>query len=63
MCVRAVERIFNLAGLRGFAPDNPIQRCWRDVRAASSQVAIAWDTQAGNYGRARFGLPLNDPRT
>jgi 3-hydroxy-9,10-secoandrosta-1,3,5(10)-triene-9,17-dione monooxygenase len=63
LCVRAVERIFNLAGLRGFAPDNAIQRCWRDVRAASAQVAMAWDTQAANYGRARFGLPLNDPRT
>jgi 3-hydroxy-9,10-secoandrosta-1,3,5(10)-triene-9,17-dione monooxygenase len=62
LCVRAVERIFNLAGLRAFAPDSPIQRCWRDVRAASSQVAMAWDTQAGNYGRARFGLPLTDPR-
>jgi 3-hydroxy-9,10-secoandrosta-1,3,5(10)-triene-9,17-dione monooxygenase len=62
LCVRAVERIFGLAGLRGFAADSAVQRCWRDVRAASAQIAINWDMQAGNYGRARFGLPVNDPR-
>lgn len=62
LCVRAVERIFPLAGMRGLNPDDPVQRAWRDVHACAAQVAIAWDPQAANYGRARFGLPFNDPR-
>ena len=33
-----------------------------EVAPAASHVAIAWDPQAINYGRARFGLPFNDPR-
>ena len=44
------------AGMRGMEPSSHVQRCWRDVHAAASQVAINWDTQAINYGRARFGL-------
>lgn len=62
LCVRAVERLFPLAGMRGLVPDDPVQRAWRDVHACAAQVAIAWDPQAANYGRARFGLPFNDPR-
>ena len=62
MCVRAVDRLYSMMGMRGMAPDSDIQRAWRDVHAAASQVAIAWDPQAANYGRARFGLPFPDPR-
>lgn len=62
MCVRAVDRLYSMAGMRGMEPDSDVQRAWRDVHAAASQVAIAWDPQAANYGRARFGLPFNDPR-
>ena len=29
---------------------------------AMAQVESAWDPQATNYGRARFGLPFTDPR-
>ena len=62
ICVRAVDRLYSMMGMRGMAPDSDIQRVWRDVHAAASQVAIAWDPQAANYGRARFGLPFPDPR-
>lgn len=62
LCVRAVDRLHTLAGMRGMSPDEPIQRAWHDIHAAAAQVGIAWDPQATNYGRARFGLPFNDPR-
>ena len=62
MCVRTVERLYGLSGMRTMEPGSPVQRAWRDVRAAASQVGIAWDPVAANYGRARFGLPVTDPR-
>ncbi len=62
MCVRAVDRIYDLAGMRAMATGSHIQRAWRDVHAGASQTGIVWDMQAGAFGRARFGLPLSDPR-
>ncbi|NQV57062.1 MAG: acyl-CoA dehydrogenase family protein [Rhodospirillales bacterium] len=62
LCLRATDRLHGLAGMRAMDPSSHIQRCWRDIHAAASQVAIAWDTQAINYGKARFGLPFSDPR-
>lgn len=63
LCLRATERLFHLAGMRGMAPNSHIQRTWRDVHAAVSQVGIAWDPQSTNYARARFGMPIHDPRS
>jgi 3-hydroxy-9,10-secoandrosta-1,3,5(10)-triene-9,17-dione monooxygenase len=62
LCVRAVDRLYDLAGMRGMAPESHIQRAWRDVHAVACQVSVAWNAQAANYGRARFGLPIRDPR-
>ena len=62
LCLRAVDRLYALAGMRAMEPASPVARIWRDIRAASSQVGTAWDPQATNYGRALFGLPLSDPR-
>lgn len=62
MCVRAVERLFVLNGMRGMRADDPVQRAWRDVHAAGCQAGNTWDLNATNYGRARFGLMTGDPR-
>ena len=62
LCVRAVDRLYDLAGLRGMSPESHVQRAWRDVHAVACQVSVAWNAQAANYGRARFGLPIGDPR-
>ena len=62
LCLRAVDRLYALAGMRAMEPASPVARIWRDIRAASSQVGTAWDPQATNYARALFGLPLSDPR-
>ncbi|NQU70918.1 MAG: acyl-CoA dehydrogenase family protein [Rhodospirillales bacterium] len=61
-CVRAVERLYALAGGRGIAWDNPYQRAWRDIHAGSSQIVVAWDLHATTYGKVKFGLPSPDPR-
>lgn len=62
MCVRAVERLFVLNGMRGMKADDPVQRAWREVHAAGCQAGNTWDLNATNYGRARFGLMTGDPR-
>ena len=62
MCVRAVDRLHDLAGMRAMEAGSHIQRAWRDVHAGASQTGIVWDMQASIYGRARFDLPLGDPR-
>lgn len=61
-CVRAVDRVHGLAGMRAMQPGSHIQRAWRDIHAVANQVAVGWDVAASNYGRARFGLPIKDPR-
>ena len=62
LAVRAVDRLYDLAGMRGMAPESHVQRAWRDVHAVACQISVAWNVQAANYGRARFGLPIRDPR-
>ena len=62
MCVRAVERLFVLNGMRGMKADDPVQRAWREVHAAGCQAGNTWDLNATNYGKARFGLMTGDPR-
>lgn len=62
LCVRAVERLYPLVGGRGLQRDSLFQLAWRDVHAAVSQVAMAWDVQAINAARISFGMPSLDPR-
>ena len=62
LCIAAVERLYPLAGGRGLGMDSAFQRSWRDVHAATSQITMAWDINATNYGKARMGVPFFDPR-
>jgi 3-hydroxy-9,10-secoandrosta-1,3,5(10)-triene-9,17-dione monooxygenase len=62
LCIAAVERLYPLAGGRGLGMDSAFQRAWRDVHAATSQITMAWDICATNYGKARMGVPFFDPR-
>ena len=62
LCLRAVERLHPLVGARGLAPGNHFLRMFADAHAASLQITVAWDIQAINAGRVRFGLPSLDPR-
>ena len=62
LAVRAVDRLYDLAGMRALSADSHVAHSWRDVHAVASQVSVSWKAQAANYGRTRFGLPLGDPR-
>ncbi len=62
MCLRAVDRLYDMSGMRGVQTTSEVQRGWRDMHAGASQGGITWDAQAGFYGRARFGMPIRDPR-
>ena len=62
LCLRAVERLHPLVGARGLTPGNHFLRMFADAHAASLQITVAWDIQAVNAGRIRFGLPSLDPR-
>lgn len=58
LAMRAVDRLFEVAGARGIANSNPIQRFWRDMHAAANHVA--WNVD-GNYigaGAQAMGLPV-----
>jgi 3-hydroxy-9,10-secoandrosta-1,3,5(10)-triene-9,17-dione monooxygenase len=62
LCIAAVERLYPLAGGRGIGMDSAFQRAWRDLHAAVSQITMAWDICATNYGKARMGVAFFDPR-
>jgi 3-hydroxy-9,10-secoandrosta-1,3,5(10)-triene-9,17-dione monooxygenase len=62
LCLRAVERLYPLAGANGLADASPFQRAFRDVHAACAHIALTWDVQAANYGAVLLGGPSSDPK-
>ncbi len=62
LCLRAVERLYPLAGANGLAADSAFQRAFRDIHACCAHVALTWDVQASNYAGVMLGQPSNDPK-
>ena len=62
LCLRAVERLYPLAGANGLAEHSPFQRAFRDVHGACAHIALTWDVQAANYGGVLLGHPSTDPK-
>ncbi len=62
LCLAAVEELYPLAGGRGLGLDSAFQRSWRDLHATTSQITMAWDICATNYGKVRMGVPFFDSR-
>lgn len=62
LAVSAVERLYSLTGGRGLSATSPFQRAWRDVHASVQQMLMSWDMHGTNYGRARMGHEIHDPR-
>jgi 3-hydroxy-9,10-secoandrosta-1,3,5(10)-triene-9,17-dione monooxygenase len=54
LAMRAVERLFKAGGASALYVDNPLQRKFRDVYAASAHHALDWDAAAAAYGRFRL---------
>jgi alkylation response protein AidB-like acyl-CoA dehydrogenase len=47
-CLEVVDTVFALAGGGALFDDNPLQRCWRDLHAASSHIFFS--TSFGAFG-------------
>ncbi|GAA3870515.1 actinorhodin polyketide dimerase ActVA [Streptomyces lacrimifluminis] len=51
----AVEDLFRAGGTRGQAAAHPLQRLWRDVRTASTHVALSFAPAGLGYAKERLG--------
>ncbi|MBN9030215.1 MAG: hypothetical protein J0I23_10430 [Rhizobiales bacterium] len=58
---RAAEIVWDLIGARGAYATNLIASYYRDIAVASRHVAINWEVNATEHGRARLRLPLTNP--
>ncbi len=62
LCVEAVDRVYPIAGGRGIAADNPVNRAWRDVHAVAHHIGVTWDVHGSASGALAVGQPSLDPR-
>lgn len=61
LCVRAVDRLFEVSGGHALFDSSALQRYHRDIHAASHHVALHWAPVAEQYGRVRLGLEPTSP--
>lgn len=61
LCLEAADLLFGATGASGNFVDSAAQRKFRDLRAATSHVGLAWDVAAPVYGRVAFGLDPGTP--
>ena len=55
----AVDMSFRLAGGSALYDDNPLQRCWRDLHAASSHIFFS-NNHASHSGKVLLGQPADE---
>ena len=56
LCTRAVDLLFEAGGGEFLYDDKPMQRMFRDVHAAQSHYALAWDVAAAAAGKFMLGI-------
>jgi 3-hydroxy-9,10-secoandrosta-1,3,5(10)-triene-9,17-dione monooxygenase len=61
LCTRAVDLLFEAGGGEFLYADHPMQRAFRDVHAAQSHYALAWDVAAVTAGKALLGIAPDSP--
>ena len=57
-CGQALDLLFSGEGASGIRRDSPLQRCWRDVRAAGKHVVVARQRLEA-IGRVLLGAPAD----
>lgn len=62
LCIEAVNRLFASSGGRAIYESAALQRCHRDIHAASHHQGISWDSAAEDFGRQMLGLPPSPGR-
>jgi 3-hydroxy-9,10-secoandrosta-1,3,5(10)-triene-9,17-dione monooxygenase len=61
LAFNAANAIWDAGGARGVYLSNPIARAYRDLCAAMRHFTHNWDVNAATHGRAKLGLPLDNP--
>ena len=55
---RAASRLYEAAGAHEIYLGGHMQRCFRDIYAATAHTGLSWDRTAVEYGRHQAGLPF-----
>lgn len=58
---RAASLVWDLAGARAAYEHDPVGRVYRDIAVATRHITQNTDANWTEHGRARLGLPLNNP--
>ena len=61
LCTHAVDLLFEAGGGEFLYDDKPMQRVFRDVHAAHSHYALAWDVVAVQAGKFMLGIAPDIP--
>jgi 3-hydroxy-9,10-secoandrosta-1,3,5(10)-triene-9,17-dione monooxygenase len=61
LCTHAVDLLFEAGGGEYLYEDKPMQRTFRDVHAAQSHYALAWDVAAATAGKFMLGIAPDMP--
>jgi 3-hydroxy-9,10-secoandrosta-1,3,5(10)-triene-9,17-dione monooxygenase len=61
LCVDAVDLVVRATGAKSLFVENPLQRIFRDIHAASAHINLNWEITAVSYGRISLGLPPDNP--
>lgn len=60
-CTEAVDMLFVDAGTSAMFDNSPMQRCFRDIHAIHSHIAMNLDGASEQLGRVMLGMPPNSP--
>jgi 3-hydroxy-9,10-secoandrosta-1,3,5(10)-triene-9,17-dione monooxygenase len=61
LSTRAVDLLFEAGGGEFLYEDKPMQRAFRDIHAAQSHYALAWDVAASAAGKLMLGIAPDIP--
>lgn len=62
LCLRAVNRLFDLSGGHSLFDSVPLQRYHRDIQAVAHRDGLTMDLAGEQYGRVALGLELTASR-
>jgi 3-hydroxy-9,10-secoandrosta-1,3,5(10)-triene-9,17-dione monooxygenase len=61
LCTRAVDLLFEAGGGEYLYDEKMMQRAFRDIHAAQSHYALAWDVAASKAGKFMLGIATDIP--
>ena len=61
LCTEAVDLLFGAGGGEFLYNQQSIQRSFRDVHAANSHYALAWDIATTMAGKSLLGIAADSP--